>query len=89
MMIFVSPDEATAASVVCTSTLSDTSHLPTHASLAGKKVPQFMICNMEESILQYVCKGKTNGCKYARHTKHLNSCSDPDCKIIAHTVCTP
>eukprot|EP00957_Ditylum_brightwellii_P067455 5120239-Ditylum_brightwellii.AAC.1 len=43
MMTFVSPDEATTASVLHTSTLSDTSHLPIHAFLAGKKMPQ---CSM-------------------------------------------
>ena len=87
MMTFVSPDEATTASLLHTSTLSDTSHLPTHASLAGKKTLHCMICSMEESVLWCVHKGNTNGCNYARCTKHLTSCSDPDCKIIAHTAC--
>eukprot|EP00957_Ditylum_brightwellii_P026212 1982289-Ditylum_brightwellii.AAC.1 len=74
MMTFVSPDEATTTSVLCTSTLSDTSHLPTHVSLAGKKTSQCMIYSMEESVLWHVHKGNTNGCTYARLTKHLTSC---------------
>eukprot|EP00957_Ditylum_brightwellii_P055627 4215330-Ditylum_brightwellii.AAC.1 len=57
MMTFVSPDEATTDSVVHISTLSDTSHLPTNASLAEKKVSQCMICDMEESVLWHVMKG--------------------------------
>eukprot|EP00957_Ditylum_brightwellii_P188429 14344637-Ditylum_brightwellii.AAC.1 len=60
-MTFVSPDEAIAASVVYSSTLSDTSHLLTHTSLAGKKAPQCIICSMKESDLWHVCKGNTNG----------------------------
>eukprot|EP00957_Ditylum_brightwellii_P180921 13783791-Ditylum_brightwellii.AAC.1 len=68
VMTFVSPDEATTASVVHTSTLSDTSHVPTHASLTGKKVPLCMICSMEESVLWCACKENTSGRKYARRT---------------------
>eukprot|EP00957_Ditylum_brightwellii_P012043 909730-Ditylum_brightwellii.AAC.1 len=89
MMTFVSPDEATTASVLHTSTLSDTLHLPTHASLTGKKTPQCMICSMEKSVLWRVHKGDTNGRNYARRTKHLTSFSNPDCKITAHVVYSP
>eukprot|EP00957_Ditylum_brightwellii_P042360 3207378-Ditylum_brightwellii.AAC.1 len=64
MMTFVPPDEATTSSVLRTSILSDTSHFPTHDSLAGKKMPQCMIC-MEESVLWNVHKGKANGHNYA------------------------
>eukprot|EP00957_Ditylum_brightwellii_P145890 11109254-Ditylum_brightwellii.AAC.1 len=89
MMTFISPDEATTVSVLCTSTLSDTPHLPTHATFARKKIPQCMICSMEESVLWCVYKGNTNECNYTGHAKHLTSCSDPDYKMIAHTVCPP
>eukprot|EP00957_Ditylum_brightwellii_P123307 9401881-Ditylum_brightwellii.AAC.1 len=44
---------------------------------------------MEECVLWCVCKGNTNGCNYARHTKHLTSCGAPDCNIIALTIYPP
>eukprot|EP00957_Ditylum_brightwellii_P207578 15353592-Ditylum_brightwellii.AAC.2 len=69
--------------------MNNTSHIPTHASLAGKKAPQCMICSIEESVLQHVCKGNSNGHKYAKCTKHLTSCSVSNCKTSAHTVCPP
>ena len=48
----------------------------------------YMICSMEESIARKV-HGSVNrhGRKFARRSKFLASCADPNFNVIAHTFC--
>ena len=88
-MSYVDKDESSAVFSQHQSLLRDHQPRPITKDFRNK-YPHCAMCSMEESITNRVSgtakkKGRR---KWARQRGYLASCSDPNCKIIAHT-CSP
>ena len=87
LMSYVDRDEQTPATLEqnVIASLHRPEEIPTRFN---RKIPMCMICSMEESIARKVLgSANRHGRKFARRSKFLAKCADPNCNVIAHTCC--
>ena len=92
MMSYVDDDEESDVfSITKNNKQSQNNHYPTLVTKDfEKKIHLCMICSMEESVMNKVLGSKETNIrkrKFARRKTNLASCSDPNCMVIAHTLC--